>query len=161
VTVFEPVIQALHDAEVRYIVVGGLAVLLHGHARLTADIDIVIDLEPSPARRAIGALLALGLKARPPVDPYDFAKPAVREEWIREKNMTVFSFWDPGNPLREVDLFSRYPLDFEQLWHRSVVVPLGATSVRIASLPDLITMKKAAGRPQDLEDVSALSKLVR
>lgn len=49
---FEPVLAALDAAEVRYVVVGGVAVVLHGHPRLTADLDLVIDLAAEPASRA-------------------------------------------------------------------------------------------------------------
>ena len=51
VSLFEPIFEALNRAQVRYVVVGGFATVLHGHARLTADIDLVIDLSPDTSRR--------------------------------------------------------------------------------------------------------------
>ncbi|MBI5500125.1 MAG: hypothetical protein HY907_07765 [Deltaproteobacteria bacterium] len=70
----EPIVDALNRGGVRYVIVGGLATVLHGFPRLTADIDLVVDLQPAEARRAIEALLRLGFRPRPPVDPYDFAE---------------------------------------------------------------------------------------
>lgn len=161
VSLFEPVFEALNEAQVRYVVVGGLATVLHGHARLTADIDLVIDLSPAEARKALEALAGLGLRPRVPVDPLAFANPEIREQWIREKGMRVFSLWDPANPMRQVDLFVEHPVDFDELWSRSEVIELAHTVVHIASIPDLIYLKRLAGRPQDLLDIDALEIILR
>jgi hypothetical protein len=114
VSLYEPLFAAL--AGVRYVVVGGLAVVLHGHARLTADVDIVVDLSPDEAAKAIRALESLGLRPRSPVRAAEFADAAIRRSWIEQEGMRVFSMWDPSNPLREVDLFADHPLPFEELY---------------------------------------------
>ena len=158
-SLFEPVFAALDAAGVRYVVVGGLAVVLHGHPRLTADVDLVLDLEPDAARRAMEALVKLGLKARAPVDPLAFADPRKREAWISEKGMQVFTLYSSVNPLLCLDLFVKDPVPFEQLWARSETVDLGSGSVHIASIDDLIVMKRVAGRPHDLTDIAALEAL--
>jgi Nucleotidyltransferase of unknown function (DUF6036) len=159
--IFEPVIAALEDVGIRYVVVGGLAVVLHGHARLTADLDIAIDLEPAAASQAVRALTGLGLRPRAPVDIGDLADASARARWVSEKGMQVLSLWDPDEPMRAVDVFVENPIDFEEMWGRSEMVPLELIPVRIASIPDLIRMKVAAGRPHDLEDVAALSEILR
>jgi len=51
VAIFAPVFEALNGARVRYVVVGGVAVVLHGHARLTTDLDLVVDLAAGPRGR--------------------------------------------------------------------------------------------------------------
>jgi hypothetical protein len=157
--VFEPLFAALNVAGVRYVVVGGLAVVLHGHARMTVDVDLVVDLDDEQARRAIDALVGLGLRPRVPVDPKHFANPVMRERWIRDQRMQVFSMHDPSNPLRAVDLFVNHPVRFEDLWSRSIQMHLQDTSVRVASIPDLIRMKRLAGRPQDLLDIEQLEAI--
>ena len=159
VTLFEPVLAALDAASVRFVVVGGVAVVLHGHPRMTADLDLVIDLAADPAIRAISALVGLGLEPRLPVDPRQFADPEVRRAWADERGLTVFTMLDPREPLLEVDLFARPPLPFEELWDQATIVHLGTQPVRIASIDHLIAMKKAVGRPQDLADVAALEAL--
>jgi hypothetical protein len=156
---FEPVFSALNGSGARYVVVGGLAVVLHGHPRLTADVDIVLDLEPVPVKKAMEALKAIGLKARAPVDPGAFADPRQRESWIAEKAMTVFSLYSPANPLLILDLFVRPPIPFEELWSRSRTFDLGSVKIHAASIDDLIAMKRAVARPQDLADVEALEAL--
>lgn len=137
-------------------VVGGFATVLHGHARLTADIDLVVDLVPDEARKAVETLIRLGFRPRAPVETLAFADPAVRQQWVQEKGMRVFSLWNPANPMLEVDLFAEHLIDFEELWSRAEIVELTQAVVRIASIPDLIHLKRLAGRPQDLADIEAL-----
>lgn len=160
-SVFAAVLRALEAAEVRSVVVGGLAVVLHGHTRLTTDLDLVIDLEDAAASRAIEALLAAGLQPRLPVPAELFAQTPVREGWIRDKGMEVFSLWSPRDPLLVVDLFARHPLPFEDLWQDAKMTEVGGIPVRIASLEHLIRLKEEAGRPLDLADVQELRRLQR
>jgi predicted nucleotidyltransferase len=159
--VLEPLFKALNDAGVRYVVVGGLAVVLHGHARLTVDVDLVVDLDEGPAIRAIDALVGMGLRPRIPVNPRDFANRSVREAWIRDRGMQVFSMFDQSNPMRAVDLFVDHPVPFEELWSRSVEFELQETTVRVASIPDLIHLKRLAGRAQDQADIEQLEAILR
>ena len=157
---FEPIFQALNDGDVRYVVVGGVATVLHGFARLTADVDLIVDLEPRAARAAMLALAGIGLRPRAPVSIESFADPEIRQGWIRDKGMRVFSLWDPNAPLREVDIFVESPIDFSELWARSEIVSLSSTRVRIASIPDLIYLKGLAGRPEDYQDIEALREIL-
>lgn len=73
--------------------------------------------------------------------------------------MLVLSFWDPENRRPTVDLFAHYPMDFQALYEESILLPLTNTVVRVASVAHLIAIKRAAGRPKDLEDVQRLSAL--
>ena len=158
---FSPLFVALNRANLRYVIVGGLATVLHGHTRLTDDVDLVIDLAPEAVLRAIETLRDLGLKPRALVELLDFAVAERRRQWIEEKGMRVFSLFDPAQPMRELDLFVENPLDFEVLWQDSVVKVLGECSVHVASVPHLIGMKRAAGRPQDLLDIEALEEIAK
>ena len=157
---FEPIFQALETGRVRYVAVGGIATILHGVIRLTRDIDLVVDLDPVEARRAIEVLGSLGFTPSVPIRADEFADPARRASWVREKHMVVLSLHDPRGYVA-VDLFVEYPMDFEQLWARSEVMQVGETSIRVASLDDLIRLKREAGRPQDLVDVGRLEQVRR
>jgi len=159
--IFEPLFKALNEAGIRYVVVGGLAVVLHGHARLTVDVDLMIDLDEQQARKAIDTLVRLGLQPRVPVNPTDFAVKSIREEWIRDRGMQVFSMIDSSNPMRVVGLFVSHPVPFSDVWSRSVEFPLQDTSVRVASIPDLIHLKRLAGRDQDKADIEQLEAILR
>lgn len=153
---YDDVHAALFAAGVRYVVVGGTAVVLQGHARMTIDLDLVVDLAADQALAAVQALQSLGLRPRLPVAAEQFADAGIRREWVEHRNLRVFSFYDPNSALRDVDLFAEEPLPFEELYGDSVVMQLAGAPVRVASRPHLITMKIAAGRPVDLQDVEAL-----
>ena len=156
---YDDVYAAFDAAQVRYVVVGGMAVVMSGHVRATVDLDVVVDLEPGPALRAMDTLTELGFQPRVPVQPRDFADPSVRQAWIEDKHMQVLSFYDPQDVAREVDVFVAYPLDFELLTTRAVPTRVGDRTVPVASLEHLIEMKNQAGRAQDLADVEALERL--
>lgn len=158
---FEEFLAYLDESNVRFVVVGGVAVVLQGYARLTADIDLVIDLDESNVRRTIDALTARGLRPVLPVNALDFADPAKRAEWIETKNLQVFSMRDERNPLLTVDLFAREPIPFEELWSRADSVTLAGRTIRVASIEDLIRMKRAAARPQDSADIVELETIAR
>lgn len=158
-SVYDDVFRALTAAGVPFVVVGGVAVVLHGHARMTVDLDLVIDLASRPAAAAIDVLLGLGLVPRLPVEAHAFADPEQRKQWVEQRNLQVFSMYDPANPLREVDLFATEPIPFHELHADAAKVTVGQVPVRIASLPHLLQLKRQAGRPQDLEDIAALTEL--
>jgi hypothetical protein len=161
VALFEPLFQALDRNAVRYVVVGGVAVVLHGFARLTGDVDLAIDLRPEEARKAIATFTGFGLRPRLPVDPFAFADPTTRASWVREKGMRVFTFIDPKNPMILVDCFAEDVIPFADLWERSVTMALASTGVRVASVDDLIALKRIAGRAQDAADIAALEAIAR
>lgn len=155
---FEPIFEALNASGARYVVVGGVAVNLHGHTRFTKDLDLVLDLEPVVARKALGTLAGLGFRPTAPMAITDFADPLLREQWATERNMLVFQLFRDASRLT-VDLFVRYPTDFDILWTNAVRVVLPRAEIRVASLEHLIAMKREAGRPQDLIDIEWLTTI--
>jgi predicted nucleotidyltransferase len=155
----EEVLAALNAARVRYLVVGGVAVVLHGHLRTTADLDLVVQLETENTLRAVAALTGLGYQPRAPVAAELLADPAARESWIRDKGMTVFSFSGSRFPGLEVDLFVAEPFDFEATFQRAIHVPLDETTAPVVALQDLLALKRAAARPIDLADIDALTSI--
>ena len=158
---YEPLFRALNASGTRYVVVGGVATVLHGYARLTADIDLILDLEESAAAKAMHTLAGLGLRPRAPVDPGDFAVASIREGWWHDRGMQVFSLFHPDNPMLSVDVFTNHPIEFESLFDRSDACDLGGVSVRIASIPDLIYLKRLADRPRDRDDIEKLEAIAR
>lgn len=156
----ESLFRDLNDRGGRYVLVGGLAVVLHGHLRATGDIDLVVDLDPDQVTRTLSALQGSGFQPHVPVPAGDFADPAKRAVWAREKGMMVFSL-RPAGGVPMVDLFIEPPLPFAQLWARAVTMNLRGVPVRVASIDDLILMKRQAGRPEDATDAEALTEIKR
>ena len=155
------IFKALADEDADYVVVGGFAVIMHGHLRATRDLDLVIGLSPDNCRRGLMALSKLGMRPRLPVAMEDFADPAKREDWVTNRNMLVFQLWDPLNPERSVDVFVREPIEFARLLEDAAVKDLDGVPIPVASIRHLIQLKQAAGRSRDLDDIRALREIAR
>lgn len=156
---YSRILTRLAAANVRFIVVGGVAVVLHGYARMTVDLDLIIDLEPVEALKCVEVLESLSLVPGLPVNARDFADPTIRQKWIDERSLMLFSMHDPNDPFMVVDLFAELPDSFERLWSDSSTVLVNDHPIRIASVQDLVAMKRAAGRHKDLDDIEKLLEI--
>lgn len=140
---FKEFIQFLNDNHVRYLVVGGYAVALHGHPRYTKDIDIWIEISPENANNLIHALEAfgfgsLGLKSE------DFVTP---DQIIQL-----------GYPPNRIDLLTTIDgVNFEICYPLRVEVMIDNIVVNFIDLDNLKKNKRASGRMQDLADLENLS----
>jgi hypothetical protein len=153
----EQLVAALNNAQVRYLVVGGLAVNAHGYVRMTMDIDLVVGLEPANIARALHALAGIGYRPAIPVTPEQFADPENRARWRSEKGMRVLKLWSDVHRLTPVDVFVYEPFDFDAEYQAALRVSLAeGQTVPVVRLQTLLAMKKEAGRPQDLADLAAL-----
>lgn len=155
------VLRALDEADVRYLIAGGVAVNLHGYTRLTQDLDLVVELSPRNARAAVEALARLGYHPQVPVAITEFADPARREEWVTHKHMQVFSLISEAHPDTTVDLFVTEPFSFEEEYDRADRYELVAGSeVRTVRPETLIAMKRVAGRDRDRDDIQHLEWII-
>lgn len=149
------VVGALEEAKVPFALAGGYAVALHGAVRGTVDVDVVLRFKKADFLAAESALKSLGLAPRLPVtaaEVFDF-----RAEYVKNRNLVAWSFVDPNDPSRVVDVVITH--DLAKM--ATTRVKAGRISLPVLAVKDLIAMKRAAGRPQDLEDVRALESLRR
>lgn len=156
------IVQSLNEAKVRYLVVGGLAVVAHNYLRYTADVDLVFSLDSENVSRAMSVLDRLGYKPRVPVAAAEFADAAKRESWIRDKGMVVFQMVSERHRRTPIDLFVTEPFDFEHEWARAAWKSImGSEKAPVLNIKELISMKKKAGRAQDLVDVEFLEEIAK
>ncbi len=146
--------DALDKHRVKYALVGGYAVALHGAVRGTVDVDIVIQLTQNAFNKAEQALVELGLQPRLPVSADDVF--LFREEYIKNKNLIAWSFSNPDNPTEILDIIITE--DVNNM--RPVVKNVMDKKIRVADIASLIAMKTRSGRPQDIEDAKALQKIL-
>jgi hypothetical protein len=153
-------VLARHDVD--YVVIGGVAAQVHGHRRTTMDLDLTPDPDPENLRR-LGAALA-ELEARPPDSGAE--KGAEKAE---------ISAGDPGRPAiaaivpplltshGQIHILKepKGARSFDEMREGALVVDLDGNDVAIVSLDDLIRMKRAAGRPADLDDIATLTEAER
>lgn len=145
--------EALDRARVAYAIVGGYAVALHGAVRGTLDIDLVLRFDEKQFEAAERAFCSIGLEPRLPVTASEVFR--FREEYVRNRNMTAWTFVNPARPSEIVDVI--LTSDLRDMRVRRVKIQ--GKSVKLASIDDLIRMKTESNRPQDVEDVKALKKL--
>lgn len=156
---YESVFSMLQKKNVRHAVAGGVALVLHGVVRFTADLDLIVDLEQENLRRFIQAMKELGYRPRNPVQAEEFLDPANRSRWKQEKGMEVFSFVDPAQPMNLVDVFIEEKIPFHEIEGDLVRITAKGVTIPVVSPMHLKRLKQAAGRPQDLADIEALEAL--
>ncbi|MBC8523785.1 MAG: hypothetical protein ISR97_02880 [Nitrospira sp.] len=148
-------IDSLERHKVKYAIVGGYAVALHGAVRGTVDIDLVLKISRANYRNAEKALLALGLTSRLPIGADDVIN--FREEYLLNRNMTAWNFTNPQNPIETVDIIISHDLSKMKINR----IKAGKSILSVVSVRDLIKMKRESGRPQDLEDIKALKRIYK
>jgi hypothetical protein len=155
------VLDTLQTDDVRFLIVGGLAVIAHGHTRLTHDLDLVVAMDSKNTHRVVRALSQLGFSPRIPVPPESFCDPEIRNTWIVKKGMQVFSLVNEKMGGIVIDLFAEEPFDFEKEYGRAVFIELPgiAKSLPFVCKETLLEMKKTAGRHIDLDDIYHLHNI--
>ena len=152
------ILTELHDHGVDFVIAGGVAGVLHGSSRVTFDLDIVPSLAPDSWRAAVDLLWALGARPRIP-EPLERIRDVEHvRRWRVEKNMLALNFRTPDGTA-EVDLLVSHSDEFEQLLRRAVQVSIGDRTFSVASIDDLLAMKRASGRPQDVLDIQELQRI--
>jgi hypothetical protein len=156
---FEELFRRLEQDGVDYLVVGGVAVMLHGVVRMTADLDLMVALTEENLKKFVSIMKDLGYRPRVPVTADSFISEVNRKTWIEEKNMQVFSFLHPDRAISLIDVFVTEPISYRDLKEDEVVKMLDDIQIRVVSIAGLISLKRLAGRPQDLEDIKSLEEV--
>jgi hypothetical protein len=149
----EKICSCFNRHSIPYAVVGGYAVALHGAPRGTFDIDFIISLNEEIFLKVEAALHSLGFQSRLPVTAHEVFK--FRKEYIENRNLIAWSFYNPANLMEVVDIIITENLDN----FKTVEKKLSNFKLKILSKADLILMKKKSGRKQDLADIEVLEKL--
>ncbi len=156
---YASIFKKLNDEKIKYIVVGGLAVNLHGIPRMTYDIDLLLDIEETNIHKFLNLLSEWGFKPKAPVHIMDLARASKRQEWIHEKNMKAFSLINPTWAISEIDVIIDAPVDYADAEKHVKRISTGTVTIPTISIPDLIKMKRKTGRQQDKTDIKYLEAL--
>lgn len=158
---FFDLLKTISKAKIKYLVVGGIAVNLHGIIRATKDIDFVVYLEEANVRKFCKLMTRLGYLPKVPVKAEDFADQKKRNDWIKNKNMIVFCFYHKNDLMNVIDVFVKHPLPFEGMYKRRTVIKIDEVSVSVIGIKDLIKLKEKANRLQDQSDILLLRKVLK
>ncbi len=151
----------MNKAKVKYLVAGGIGVVLHGFPRFTADLDLIIHLEEKNIGRFFDTLAGLGYRPRLPLTKEQFENRNNRNEWLKNKNMMVFSFFHLKESFKTVDLFVKEPIRFELMAKEAAKIKIKGITIPVLSIKHLIRLKAKAGRPEDLVDIANLKVIQR
>jgi predicted nucleotidyltransferase len=154
VTDFEQLVAILSKAKVEFVIVGGLAATAHGSSRLTQDVDAVYARSPENIERLVTALA--------PVKPYLRGAPAgLPFEWSRETIRRGLNF-TLTTTIGDLDLLGEIigGGGYDDLLEHTVEMQFFGYACKCLDLPWLIRVKRAAGRPRDLEAVAELEALL-
>lgn len=155
---YEDIFKEFNKKKIKYAVAGGVAVNLYGVERFTHDLDLMLEMDEKNLLKAISAFKSLGYTPKVPVKPEDFAKKEIREKWIKEKNMIVFSFIDLKRPHILIDIIIAGPLKYKDVAKKIKIMISKNKRIKVpvVSINDLIKMKKIAGRLKDNNDIEML-----
>jgi predicted nucleotidyltransferase len=143
-------LRRLTAAEVDFLVIGGVAVAVQGYIRTTKDLDITYATNAANLERLGQVLVELGARLRGIEDDIPFVPDA---QTLRRVALLTLDTADGS-----LDLLVDPPgaARYEEMRERADVVDLDGVEIRVASFDDLLSMKRAADRPQDIADIDAL-----
>jgi hypothetical protein len=156
---YQDVFRAFDERGVRYLVVGALAMNLHGAPRMTSDLDILADLGRENLSLLLKTLAEGGYRPQLPVDAKELLSPRTREDWKKSKGPVAFTFVHSKIQYQEVDLLLESPVPFEEADRDKTVVTVEGVRIPVVSIDHLIAMKLGSGRQQDRADIEVLERI--
>lgn len=151
--------RELQAGNVRYLLVGGVAVNLHGAERMTMDVDLMIAQDADNLPRFVAVARKLRLKPILPVTLEQFCDAATLEEWVRERHMLAFQLRSPEIEAPSVDILVNPVVRFESAYARRVRMEVQGVEISLAAVEDLVALKQGTGRAIDQSDINALHRL--
>ena len=159
---YESVFKQLNKFRIKYVVIGGIAVNLYGFARLTMDLDIIVDMKEKNLKKLLLVIKKIKYKPRLPEKEHELTNEEKRKEWHKQKKMFVFTFYNPKLSYEEIDILLIHPISFKKLFKdRKIIKPTKSIRIPVASLKHLIKLKKITKREKDLLDLSALKQIMK
>ncbi|HUZ59833.1 MAG TPA: DUF6036 family nucleotidyltransferase [Hanamia sp.] len=137
-------IELCNKHDVRYLVIGGYAVSVHGYPRSTKDIDVCIEMSERNASKMVQVINVFGFSSLK----------LKKEDFLKKNFITQLGF----PPLRIDILNDLYGVPFEEAWQNKKIVSFENVPVNFIGYSDLLKVKEKAGRPQDIADINKLKK---
>ena len=150
---------ALDRHHVDYLLIGGLAVSLHGVERATMDVDITVAMTPDNLAHLTETAKELRLAPVLPVPLQSLNDIELLRRWHAERNLEAFALRTPDLAGVTVDVLLFPPVEFSGMVQRAIIFNVANTSIRVVAIDDLIALKQAVGRPIDLSDIEHLQRI--
>ena len=156
---YQDLFSAFSRHQVDYVLIGGLAVSLHGIERATMDIDVTVAMTTDNLSALVAMARELGMTPVLPVDLDTLTDLEQLATWHRERNLQAFALHAPGLTGITLDVLLYPPVNYTAMRKRAVTFIAGDVSIVVVSVDDLIALKQAVGRPIDLADIEHLKRL--
>ena len=150
---------ALNRHQVSYVLIGGLAVALHGGERNTMDVDVCVVVSPGNMSRLAAAAKALNLQPMLPVPLSALEDIDTLRRWHTERHLQAFALRSDQLAGVTLDVLLFPPVDPNDMVKRAQQLVIAGVPVALACIDDLIALKQSAGRPIDLADIEHLKRL--
>lgn len=156
---YQKIFSELEKAHVHYLIVGGVAVNLHGYSRFTGDIDILLALDSTNLINMTRIMKRLGYIERLPVELHELGNVDTVKKWMEKKGFVAYTFVSESRPQLDIDILVGESLDFSKYFRKKKCIKIWDLRLPVLSIDDLIFMKRRAGRDQDLIDLKYLLEL--
>lgn len=152
--------RALADHQVRYLLVGGLAMNLHGVPRMTMDVDLILAMDEENLDHFITCAKTLGLSPVAPVSLNALKDAKLRQQWVEEKHLIAFGLQNNAARIPIlVDILIAPNIDIQAAFQRAIIRNLDGVPLTLASVEDMTRLKSGTGRAQDESDIEHLERL--
>lgn len=158
-TDYQSLLRAFEDKKLRYLIVGGVAVNLHGYPRFTHDIDILLALDHDNLATMAQIMESFGYHQRLPVSIQELEDMDKVRILMKEKGLVAYSFIHASEPQFNIDVLVGESMEFEKFTAHTMHAHVWGLDVPVVSIDDLIAMKKYSDREKDIQDVVALLEL--
>ena len=151
--------RGFQEKNLRYLIVGGVAVNLHGYPRFTNDIDILLALDHENLAIMANIMESMGYQRRLPVSIEELGDTNRVHALMKEKGLIAYSFIHAKEPQFNIDVLVGESMEFDTFDSHKIIAQAWDIQIPVVSIDDLIAMKQNSDREKDVQDVVALLEL--
>lgn len=156
---YQSLLRLFEREKLRYLIVGGVAVNLHGYPRFTNDIDILLALDHDNLAKMATIMKEMGYQQRLPISIQELGNTDKVRTLMKDKGLVAYSFIHAEEPQFNIDVLVGASMEFEKFTAHTMKAEVWGLDVPVVSIDDLITMKQNSEREKDVQDVVALLEL--
>ncbi len=156
---YQSLLRVFQEKKLRYLIVGGVAVNLHGYPRLTNDIDILLALDHDNLATMARIMENMGYQQRLPISIQELGDTDKVRTLMKDKGLVAYSFIHAKEPQFNIDVLVGESMEFEKFTAHTMHADVWGLDVPVVSIDDLIAMKQNSDREKDVQDVVALLEL--
>ncbi len=156
---YQSILREFHRKKLQYLIVGGVAVNLHGYPRFTNDIDILLALDHKNLVLMAEIMARMGYQQRLPIAIQELGDENRVRTLMKEKGLIAYSFIHAKEPQFNIDVLVGESIEFDKFSSHKMIAEAWGLPIPVVSIDDLISMKQKSNREKDVPAVVALLEL--